>query len=172
MKRLIRKTLLCTLGVLPYLTASSGEDHKDHKESGAEHGEEHGEAHEEGEESQSPGVGPGKAILEANHEKGFKLSEAAFKTIGVKTAAVQAVAGGATVPRVSLVFFQGEVGVYRVKDGWYKLIEVQIASRNKETAVVRSSELKSGDQVANEGVALLRVADLDAKGGNEEGHGH
>ncbi|MBS1985390.1 MAG: hypothetical protein JST16_14590 [Bdellovibrionales bacterium] len=172
MKRLIQKTLLYTLSALPLWAAASGDDHKDHKEGGTEHGEEHGERHEESEESQSPGVGPGKAILEANHEKGFKLSEAALKMVGVKTAAVQVGAGGATVPKASLVLFQGEVGVYRVKDGWYKLIEVQIASRNKETAVVRSSELKSGDQVANEGVGLLRVADLDASGGNEEGHGH
>ena len=168
MKRLIQKTLLYTLVALPAWAMASGDDHKDHKEGEAEHGEEE----KGGEESQSPGVGPGKAILEANHEKGFRLSEGAFKTIGVKTAAIQAGTGSATVPRAALVFFQGEVGVYRVTDGWYKLIEVQIASRNKETAVVRSNELKSGDQVAITGVGLLRVADLDASGGNEEGHGH
>lgn len=167
MKRTTQATLICALAVWPLLSLASGDDHEDHKSQAPEHGEAHKD-----EEAQSPGVGPGKAIPEANHEKGFRLSDTAVKTIGVKTSAIQVGAAGATVPKQALVFFQGEVGVYRVKDGWHKLIEVQIASRGKDTVSLRAGELKSGDQIAIEGVALLRVADLDASGGNEEGHGH
>ncbi len=135
-------------------------------QAGDEHGDEHGD-HEESSNS----VGPDKAVTAANKKEGIRLSEGAVKTLGLSYSPI---AGDKTfrVPLKAVVFFQNETGIYRFKDGWYKLIEVDVVSKSAAEATVKSSELKAGDQVVITGVPLLRAAELDATGGSEEGHGH
>ncbi|MDX6769041.1 MAG: hypothetical protein SF051_05875 [Elusimicrobiota bacterium] len=152
-----------------------GEKHaEDHKKEGAPakdehegeegHGEEHGE-----EEEASPNVGPGKGVEAFGHE-GMKLSAKAAASLGFKTSPI-AGNGAVKVPVSALVFFQDEVGVYRSRGGWIKLVEVELAERTKRDAIVRSKELKPGDQLVVAGAAAIRVIELDLTSG-DVGHGH
>ena len=58
-------------------------------------------------------------------------------------------------------------GVYRLRDGWFKLVKIQIMSKGNEQAFIKSSELKSGDSIVVKGAALLRVSEMDAFGSEE-----
>jgi hypothetical protein len=162
------------------------DDHDDHaKEEKHEHGKEekeekgHGHGHDEGEEEghgdheEEGGTrfGPGKAITAANKKDGIQLSEKAVKTLGLGYVAATG-DGTFKLPFKAAVFFQDEVGVYRLKNGWHKLIEVQLISKTTSEVVVKTSELNSGDQIAKDGVPLLRAAELEAWGGSGDGHGH
>jgi hypothetical protein len=110
-----------------------------------------GYAHEE--EEVSANIGAGNAVTEADHEKGFKLSEQARKTLDYKESLFSG-----HVPPSSVVRYQDKTGVYRVRDGWIKL--------------VGPDELKKGDRVVTGGVALLRVTELDTFTAEEEEHAH
>ncbi len=151
-------------------------EHKDHgeeKEDEHGHGDEHGDEHgEHGEEEEgSSRVGPGKAITEASKKNGIRLSEKAVKTIGIRTETVNSENTHKISPK-SLVYFQDEVGFYRLRDGLYKLVEVKVEKKSVTEAIVRTSELKPGDHVVVDGVGLLRTAELEAWGGSGDGHGH
>ncbi len=164
------------------VTAEKKHDHKAHKDE-HEHSEtskeaehEHGHNKEEGhddhhEDEDATRFGPNKAITAANKREGIQLSEKASKTLGLTYVAITG-HGTFKVPVQSAVFFQDEVGVYRFKNGWHKLIEVELVSRTTTEVVVKTSELKSGDQIAKNGVPLLRAAELEAWGGSGDGHGH
>lgn len=162
-------------------TQDSKEDEHGH-EHGKEEKEEkgHGHGHDEGEEEghgdheeEEGGTrfGPGKAITAANKKDGIQLSEKAVKTLGLSYVAATG-AGTFKLPFKTAVFFKDEVGVYRLKNGWHKLIEVQLISKTTSEVVVKTSELNSGDQIAKDGVPLLRAAELEAWGGSGDGHGH
>lgn len=108
----------------------------------------------------------GKGVLEASLEKGIRLSDKAAATLEIKSAPLN---GNSShkIPIAALVYSQGQVGAYRLRDGWYKLVQVRIDNKSAKDAVIRSTELKPDDQIVIEGVALLRVADMDAFGGGE-----
>lgn len=142
-------------------------------ENGEEHKGEEGASHEEGEEEEefSSSVGPGNAVTAANPETGFQLSDEAFKTLGIKT---QALPGNNTFPKQAIVYFKDETGVYRQRDGWYKLIEGKAESQGNRVRFVphNRQDLRAGDQIVVDGVPLLRVAELDAFSSGDAGHGH
>lgn len=159
----------------------ASDDHKDHQ-TGEKHADEHtkegapakdehehegGEEHEE--EEANPNVGPGKGV-EAFGKEGMKLSAKAAANLGFKTAPI-AGSGAVKVPASALVFFQDEVGVYRSRGGWIKLVEVKLGERTRRDAVVLSKELKPGDQLVIVGAAAIRVIELDLTSG-DVGHGH
>lgn len=125
----------------------------------------------EHEEEGGDRTGPGKAVLEASAERGMRLSEPASKRIGVKTVPV----GKEPVHRLpvaALVVSEEEVGVYRLREGWFKHVDVEVVSRERGSAVVRSGDLAAGDRVVVAGAPLLRVAELDVLGGEGADHGH
>lgn len=148
---------------------SSEEANDEHSESHQDH-EEHNDHEEQGEEKASGGVGPGKAVTEADPDQGLKLSEKTIQLFEVATKPLGAFPF--SVPISSLVYYQEEIGVYRLRDGWFKLIEVKLLSKSGKQAMLESSDLMSADQIVIQGAALLRVAELDAFNGGEEGHGH
>lgn len=131
-------------------------------------GDEHGE--EEGEEGGSR-FGPGKAIMAANRKDGIKLSETAIKTLGLSYQPISG-EGKFSVPAKSAVYSKDELGVYRYRDGWFKFIDVELINKTDAVVMIKTSELKSGDQIVKDGVALLRAAELEAWGGSGDGHGH
>lgn len=160
------------------------EEHDDHEEKdehghGKEkkeeaHGHGHGEEEGHGDHEEEEGgarFGPGKAITAANKKDGIQLSEKAVKTLGLNYISVTG-DGIFKIPVKSAVFFKDEVGVYRFRHGWHKLIDVELVSKTATEAVVKTSEIKSGDQIAKDGVPLLRAAELEAWGGSGDGHGH
>lgn len=126
------------------------------------------------EEIEAPtGVGPDKGVLEASKDKGFKLSEKAFKSFGIKTAPTLPASGGMTVPLSALLAFQSEFGIYRFRDGLFKLIELKSKDLKREGSgkIIRVStnDLRPGDQIAVGGAELLRLTDLNIWGGEEGG---
>ncbi len=147
------------------------DDHEEAEEGGHDHGDEHGD-------EKNDRFGPGKAILAASKKQGIQLSDVAITTLGVTTAKIDKLtpAGFLQVPLSAAVFYQDEVGVYRFKDGWFKLIEVDVVSKTKNHVIVKNKPkhlgLSSGDRFATSGVPLLRAAELEAWGGSGDGHGH
>lgn len=132
-----------------------------------EHHEE--ESHEE--EEVSPSVGAGKAVTEANKKEGLKLSEKAIASLGI-TYLPASSSETQQLPLSCVVFFQDEAGVYRVRNGWIKLIEIEITARKNAEITFKTREIAAGDQIVKGGVPLLRAAELEALSGSGEGHGH
>lgn len=127
--------------------------------------------HAEEQEGASPSVGPNKAILAANRKDGLQLSDKAKALLGLAYEKVKST-NLHRVPASCAVYFQDEIGVYRVRGGWIKLIEIEIKSRTATEIVFESSDIQPGDELVKSGVPLLRVAELEAWGGSGEGHGH
>lgn len=115
-------------------------------------------------------VGPDKAVLQADHDQGFRLSEKALANIGVKSVPVKGEGGNWTVPRSALVQFQDRTGIYRLRDGWFRHLDVSASVKGAE-ALVKTAGLRTGDAVVTEGVGLLRATDLDLEGGEDDDHG-
>ena len=108
----------------------------------------------------------GKGVLEASLEKGIRLSEKAAATLEIKSVPLN---GNSShkIPTAALVYSHGQVGAYLLRDGWYKLVPVRIDNRSAKDVVIQSTDLKPKDHIVVEGVALLRVAEMDAFGGGE-----
>lgn len=106
---------------------------------------------------------PGKAVFETSPEQGMKLTEKALKNIEVKT--TKAVSGSQyLLPLESLVYFQDQVGIYRLRQGWFKLVKVEVMKKRGKESLVRTNEIQSGDEIAIHGADLLRVSEMDAFG--------
>lgn len=115
-------------------------------------------------ESETPKsrVGPGKAVLEAKESDGIRLSEKAIRNLNLSFVAVGA-DGTSRLPVSALVRFQDFTAVYRKREGWFKMVEIEPRIHNG-TALVSSKDLKSGDELVIENASLLRVVDLDVWG--------
>lgn len=129
--------------------------------------EEEGEEKEEG----SASVGPGKAITQADKKEGIQLSKNAIQSLGIKLQVIQSEKTH-RFPKQALVHFQDEVGIYRLRGDWFKLVEIQILSQTGSEVTVKTDEIQPKDQIVIGGVPLLRVAELEAWGGSGDGHGH
>ncbi len=170
MKQLISITLLAV--ALVVLGASqlraSGEDGHKHSETekpGA-HGSEEGGGHDE---EGGAGVGPDKGVLEKG-PLGIKLAPEAVKTIGAKLIPV---AGPTTsVPENAVVRIKATKSVFRVRDGWYKRIPVEVLGGQKGSVTVRSEELKSTDQIVSTNAGFIRMAEVIAEEGASHSHAH
>lgn len=114
-------------------------------------------------------VGAGKAVLEAKEGLGFKLSEAAMKTLEVKLETVTA-RGAVFVPASSIANLKGETGVYRLRQGYFKLIEGEVSDGKERVRFVpqNTGDVIKGDQIAITAVPLLRVTELDVMGEGDE----
>lgn len=106
-------------------------------------------------------IGPNKAVTSASDKDGFKLSERANENLNISTKNVK----GQTVivPRKSLVSFLDFLSVYRLRDGWYRSVEVE-PTFNGDYATFSSKEFRTGDQVVVKNGNLLRVVELDVFG--------
>lgn len=106
-------------------------------------------------------VGPGKAVVAASQDQGIKLSDKALKTLDLAFVPVQNSHLG--VPRSALVYFQDFSAIYRLRDGWFRMVEVE-PSYTGDQATFSSKDLKPGDQVVIRNGSLLRVVELDVFG--------
>ncbi|MEX0799177.1 MAG: hypothetical protein WD025_07015 [Bacteriovoracaceae bacterium] len=149
-------------------------DEAGHHEEKGRH--EEGGHHEEGEHHGHHGhgggkaIGEGKAIVEVDEEKGFVLSREARETIGVRLTPVNN--NVFTIPKEALVVSQDKVGVYRQRSSFFKMIPVVVIKEEKDSYTVKVGELRAGDQVAIEGVGILRVSDIYSTDKSEYGHAH
>lgn len=136
--------------------------HKEHKSSKGDEQDGHGVSEK---------ISLGKAISAASGKQGIQLSEKAQKRLKLRFLSLPS-SSPYTVPSSSLVFSKKEVGVYRLREGWFKFVEVEKSpSPSKGRVLIHSENLQAGDQVVVEGAPFLRIADLEAFGA-EEGHGH
>ena len=118
----------------------------------------------QGDESEAPKsrVGPGKAVLEAKEADGIRLSEKAIRNLNLSFIPVEA-NSPSRLPVSALVKFQDFTAVYRKRDGWFKMVEVEPRVLN-EAVLISSKDLKPGDELVVENASLLRVVDLDVWG--------
>ena len=107
------------------------------------------------------------AVQETSPERGFRLSKKAVETLELKSAGITT-SKTVKIPTSALVYFQDKVGVYRLRDRWYKLIPGTLSEKSQKSSIFQSSDLTAGDQIVTEGVGLLRVADMDAFGGEQQ----
>jgi hypothetical protein len=149
-----------------------GDGHKDegpghdHKKDGAN--KEHGDAH--GEEAEAKNVGPEKGITSFDEDTGFKMSAEALKTFSVEKIALNG-SGPWSVPASALLITGEDKSVYRVRNETFKRVDVTVVQKNKNQAVIQSSELNAGDGLVTKGVGDIRVAEVDVTSG-ESGHSH
>lgn len=143
--------------------SGGGEKHDDHDEDGG-HG---GHGHEEGNEN----IGPGKGIVSASEEEGFQISPEAEKNFEIKRFKVPASAQF-EIPKSAVVTAGTEVNLYRYRDSHYKRVDFVFVSKADKSVVVKSKDLKPGDEIVVLGTGLLRIAEIAAFGGAPEGHSH
>lgn len=152
--------------------SSRHEDHEGHDDH--EHAEEEPHGHSSHGDHGGSKFGKGKAIVEVQGEgKRFQLAKGAIKTMGLKSIKLDSSSQGVyEVPASSVVDFQNEIGIYKRQGDWFELIDVKVVQRGKYAAKIKASDLSAGDEIVNGGVALLRVAHLEASGQGGQGHVH
>ena len=160
-------SILMILGVV--LPAWAFEER--HADSGKPHSEEVESHEEEGDASISSDVGPERAVTAADPKRGIQLAEKAIQALQLKTRLIS----GDTfdLPREAIVASREETGVYRLRDGWFRLIHGDISGTGITVRFQpeHAADLRAGDAVVIEGAGLLRVADVAAfEGGG--GHHH
>lgn len=108
-----------------------------------------------------------KAVIAADKDKGFKLSEPAVKRLGITYETLNE-AKIFKVPSGAIVYHESEAGIYIVKEGWFKLVDVEIEKFSGKDIFISSTSLNNGLKVVVSGVPLLRIAELDAFGGTQD----
>lgn len=177
-------TALCFMAPGKYLLAENqnnkgDESHKEKSDPAKEenHEEEKDHKHAEGEkkdhggdEEEAKNVGPEKGVTSFDEEAGFKISQEATKTFSIEKLSLNG-SGPWTVPVSAILFTSEDKSVYRVRKDFFKRVDVQILRKDKNSAVIQSSDLASGDTLVTKGASSLRVAELDVTSG-ESGHSH
>ena len=105
---------------------------------------------------EAPSVGEGKAVLEADAQKGFRLSPSAQEILGIKTQSFVAVSH---LPKTSWIACRDNVGVFRVRDHWFQW--VLIKKSDLKESDLKEPDFKKNDQIVVEGGPALRVVQMD-----------
>lgn len=108
-----------------------------------------------------------KAVIAADKDKGFKLSEPAVQRLGITYETLND-SKTFKVPSSAIVYHESEAGIYIVKEGWFKLVDVEIEKLSGKDIFISSTSLNNGLKVVVSGVPLLRIAELDAFGGTQD----
>jgi hypothetical protein len=119
-------------------------------------------------ESSKPESAEGLAVQEFSTENGLKLSKKAVESLELKDLAIQSLDSLSKIPLSSIVYFGAKVGVYRLRNGWYKLIPIEIAKKSEGFCQIKTAEVRPGDRVVIQGVDLLRVAEMEALSAGED----
>lgn len=122
------------------------------------------------EAGENKNVGPNKGITSFDEENGFALSDESKKTFSLQT---QDLTGSSpwSLPQSALLFTGEEKSVYRLRDGFFKRIDVEVIKKDKDRMIVKSEDLKKGDAVVIKGVGFIRIAEVDATS-EESSHSH
>ena len=142
---------------------SGGEE----KHTGHDHGSEDAHADEK-----SASVGPGLAILEAHETRGIRLNEKAVKRLKLEFSRVDATPKGFEVPNGSIIGQRGETLIYVQRNDWLTMVKVDVISRSKDRAFIKSENLKNDEKVVSSNAGLVRLSHLEAFGASGDGHGH
>lgn len=128
------------------------------------------DSHKTSSEINNASVGPKMAVLEASRDKGFKLSEAAWKRLDIQISSLTS--ESFWIPSSALVYYQDQLGVFRFREGWFRLVPIKILSQSPEKVQIASGELQKEDAVATHGIGFLRVAEMEVFGEASAGHVH
>jgi hypothetical protein len=112
-------------------------------------------------------VGPDNSVIAWDRDQGFKLSRESLSTMGIETTSYS--------PRLRptknvLVFFQDDIGVYRLRDGWFRLVRGTV--EEGQFVPSENGDLVPGDHVVSQGAGFLRITELDLAAGESSGHAH
>lgn len=121
-------------------------------------------------EENSQNIGPDKGVSSFDKEKGFTLSEEAKKNFSIQVKVLEG-SGPWSVPDSALLFSGNEKNIYRVRDGFFKRIDITIVKKDKKTLTIKSNEIKVGDAIVIQGVGFIRIAEVDVTS-DDSGHGH
>jgi hypothetical protein len=105
--------------------------------------------------------GEQRAILKSSQELGIQLSVKAQENIGIKTTAFKN-SKNLLIPKKAIVYSMDKIGIYRMRDSWFKFIQIEIISKEGSNFIIKTAELKLGDYVVIDGVPLLRVSEMEA----------
>lgn len=150
------------------------DDHKGHDDHNGKDSHKSHDDHKEGEDGHDHGggkaIGKGKAIVDVDEKKGFKLSKEAIKTLKLKLSTVD----GSTfkIGKNTLVASKNKKGVYRFRAGYFKFLPAKILKEEKNGYKVEVKGVDFGDQIVVDGVGLLRVTDVYSTDKSEYGHSH
>lgn len=140
-------------------------DH-DHEKEAKGHSDHGNEEKKEGEKN----VGPKKGVTSFDEVKGFTLSNEAIKNFSIKTEALEG-NGPWVIPATALLLTGEEKNIYRLRDGYFKRIDIEVVEKVASKILFKSLEVKSGDSLVVQGVDFIRTAEVDATSG-ESGHSH
>lgn len=157
-------------------TEDDGHDHSKHSEATepAKHTEDDGDGHEAHDNdighSEAKAIGKGKAIVEIDEKKGFRLSKEAIRTIGLKLKTVDS--SSFNISKKALVTSKNKKGVYRFRAGFFKFLPAKIIKKLANGYTVKVNGVDFGDQIVINGVGILRVTDVYSTDKSEYGHSH
>ncbi|MGE4108435.1 MAG: hypothetical protein AB7F66_14610 [Bacteriovoracia bacterium] len=103
-----------------------------------------------------------KAIEGAELEKGFRLRAQAAESLGVRFTLVGA--SQLVAEPGGIVRFQDFTAVYRRRDGWVRMVEIEGAESADGKIHFSSKDFSAGDEIAIQGAPALRVIDMDLWG--------
>lgn len=145
--------------------------HLDEEEHGKEgHENEHGHEEEKHEEENSK-IGNGKGIISASEDNGFELSQEAVKNFSFTTIKLSGDFPW-KLPDSALLLSQDEINIYRIREKIIKRVDLEVIKKTEGSIWIKSFDLKNGDSVIISNVGFIRIAELTAFGGAEEGHSH
>lgn len=145
--------------------------HLDEEGHGKEgHEDEHGHEEEKHEEENSK-IGNGKGIISASEDKGFELSPEAVKNFSFTTIKLSGDFPW-ILPDSALLLSQDEINIYRIREKIIKRVDLEVIKKTEGSIWIKSFDLKNGDSVIISNVGFIRIAELTAFGGAEEGHSH
>ncbi|OGH01702.1 MAG: hypothetical protein A2600_06345 [Candidatus Lambdaproteobacteria bacterium RIFOXYD1_FULL_56_27] len=113
--------------------------------------------------------------IEAVEDEGerFRLSPAATDLLNIQTQAIgKSREGWFVIPDQALLQYQQHQGLYLWEDRWATLVKVQALKEKDGTWRVRSSQLTAQSKIVTQGVAWLRICQLQGSGQGGSGHGH
>lgn len=168
--------ILFLTATMTFGSAFAGDDHAHNEVKAEKHAEKHeegGDHHDEeeaGHEEANNQVGPKKGITEAHKEKGFKLSAEAEKNFELEKVKVSS--SQLEIPAAAVVTAGIEVNLYRQRDGFYSRIDFTELRKSGANILIKSADLKAGDQVVIKGMGFLRMTEIAAFDGAPAGHSH
>ncbi|MCB0379391.1 MAG: hypothetical protein KDD33_12935 [Bdellovibrionales bacterium] len=127
-----------------------------------------------GDNSHKESFGQNKAVVEVKHAgEEFKLSkdsEKRLKIVSIKLSPSQN--SLYKIPKLALVKFKDEVGIYIKRNGWFRLVKVQDMKTSKDHIFIKTQNINDGDEIIISGAPYLRITQLQTSGQGGEGHAH
>ncbi len=135
--------------------------HGEHEEDAHGHGHGHGASEK---------TGVGKAIIEVDENKGFKLSPEAISAIKIELKPIER--KEFDILKDVLVTTKNEKGIYVQRKGHFKFFHLSQITATRTGFLIHFEAFVPGDLLVVKGLGPLRVADIYSTDNSEYGHAH